>query len=79
MSLDTASDHTGGDWLRGKSSHTAEDNVCLICGENCSRVALVELVYTFDVCDCGRWRYAHLVERLSHRNHYSVKLEADSE
>lgn len=41
---------------------------CPECGENCSRVALTELAYTFEPCTCDiEPRFAHLVEQVHHK------------
>lgn len=41
---------------------------CGVCGKDCLRTAMVDLVYTFEPCKCDiEPRYEHLVEHLYHR------------
>ena len=63
---------TGGDFLKVVRSHVRY-SVCPECSEDCSKVSLARLVYTFEECDCGRPEYAHLTERLHHRSCYKNK------
>lgn len=42
-------------------------SICPACQADCNRVALVDLVYAFEPCDCPTVSYTHLVERLWHR------------
>ena len=42
---------------------------CPGCRADLTRVAVVELAYVFDVCECGTPDYPHLVEQLWHREH----------
>jgi hypothetical protein len=49
-----------------RGSHGWKRN-CTVCGEDCSTTALVEIFYTFTVCQCDKAPYDHLVETLSHR------------
>ncbi len=39
---------------------------CPACGEDISRVPLVELAYTFAPCDCKAESYTHLIESVWH-------------
>lgn len=44
-----------------------EQTNCPLCKQDLLRVALVELLYVFEVCLCGKPAYPHLVEQLWHR------------
>ncbi|RLC72749.1 MAG: hypothetical protein DRI26_02340 [Chloroflexi bacterium] len=63
----------GRDFLRarvkGWLSHP-QAGICPECGEDCTSSPLVELVYTFERCSCGKPCYSHLVEQLHHRRCY---------
>ena len=65
---------TGGELLRyivrgpGRNLHLEQGRSCLLCGVDCSRVGIGKLAYVFEVCECGRPDYPHLVERLQHRS-----------
>jgi hypothetical protein len=49
--------------------HGSSRDVCPVCREKLSRVALVSLAYTYEPCDCPAAPYVHLVEQLWHRKH----------
>jgi hypothetical protein len=49
---------------------------CLVCGRDCSSVALAEVVYTFERCSCFRVSYVHLVEQLWHRTCLTGRAQA---
>lgn len=42
-------------------------HACPKCGEDCSSVALVDLVYTWEPCNCDVVSSVHLVETVYHR------------
>ena len=50
---------------RLETQHDNQD-ACPECGKD-TNVAIVTLVYTFEVCKCGRPDYDHLIEQLWHR------------
>lgn len=50
-----------------ENRHTIFQN-CPVCGEDVSEIAIVKLVYTHEVCECGSPHYAHLVEQLWHKD-----------
>lgn len=52
-------------------NHRTDGGCCGRCGEDVGRIALPELAYTWEVCDCGTPTYAHLVEQPWHRDHVS--------
>lgn len=39
---------------------------CPVCKEDCMHEAMVDIVYTFEPCSCGKPEYTHLVEQLYH-------------
>ena len=41
---------------------------CPDCGDPVNLTGLTELVYSFEVCDCGDPDFVHLIERLWHRD-----------
>lgn len=43
---------------------------CKVCGKDCSREAIVKLVYTHEACDCKAATYRHLVENIYHAECY---------
>ena len=47
---------------------------CKVCGDDCGRIGMVNLVYVFETCVCEEAGYTHLVERLYHRNCF-VEME----
>ena len=49
------------------------NQTCKICGEDCSKIAMVELVYVFEPCDCEEAGYTHLVEQLYHRHCFKAE------
>jgi hypothetical protein len=61
---------TGDDLAIGwdRRHHIRED--CPLCGDPVRTVAILNLVYTFEVCECGAPKYTHLVETLYHRACY---------
>lgn len=63
---------TGGELLKFLVRHPGHGGrhlraECLLCEQDCSRVALVNLAYVFERCSCGVPEYEHLIERLAHR------------
>jgi hypothetical protein len=41
---------------------------CPDCGEKgLAQISLIDLTYTFEVCECGTPAYPHMVEQLRHR------------
>jgi len=42
------------------------NRTCPVCGQDCSTVALVKLVYRFEECNCSYAPYTHLIERVYH-------------
>ena len=46
---------------------------CKVCEDDCSAVALVELVYVFELCGCEEAEYTHLVEQLYHRHCFKAE------
>lgn len=47
-----------------------EKKKCPHCKEEISRVALVDLVYAFESCDCDAAHYVHLTKTIYHRDCY---------
>jgi len=43
---------------------------CPGCGESCARVALVQLLYLWEPCQCSQVNYPHLSEQVWHRSCY---------
>lgn len=58
---------TGKDLLKMIKGHPNKKN-CPKCGVDVSTTALVDLVYTFEGCDCKKVPYKHLVETIWHRH-----------
>lgn len=48
-----------------------EKKTCPRCKEEISRVALVNLVYAFEPCDCDAAPYVHLTKTIYHRDCYA--------
>jgi hypothetical protein len=42
-------------------------HLCPVCKDDLMRVAVVDLIYSFELCSCGSPEYEHLVEQLWHR------------
>jgi len=40
---------------------------CPACAKDCGAIALVDLIYCFQTCDCKYAPYVHLVEHVYHR------------
>jgi hypothetical protein len=57
---------TGNDLLKTIKAHP-DRKTCPRCGEDVGRVALVDLVYTFEACECAAAKYRHLEETIYHR------------
>lgn len=53
---------------------------CPGCGRDCMRIAIVDLAYTFEVCECRNGiGYDHLVEQLWHRECLASREETSDE
>jgi len=50
--------------LPGPHSHRHD---CPECGQSIMQTAIVDLVYTFEVCTCDEVPYTHLMETIWHR------------
>lgn len=48
-------------------------NQCPRCDVDLMRVALTELAYVFDTCNCGVSTYTHLVEQMWHRTCHAAE------
>ena len=59
--------------ITGSMRGHTQAGICPECGGDCREVALIKLVYTFEVCNCGKIGYAHLVEQLHHRSCFSTE------
>lgn len=46
--------------------------ICPGCGKDCSRIALVSVVYTFETCECDG--SSHLVETIWHKDCYAAPI-----
>jgi hypothetical protein len=52
----------------GRGMSHALEQPCPNCNQDCMNTAMVDLVYTYEVCSCAEFpQYPHLVERLWHR------------
>jgi hypothetical protein len=49
---------------------------CGGCGKDLMRTGLPELVYSFEVCDCGDPGYAHLIEQMWHRACFAAEVQS---
>lgn len=58
---------TGADLILSWDRRHRIATVCPRCADPVMTVAMVNLVYTHEVCSCGTPNYAHLVETLYHR------------
>lgn len=58
---------TVSDVLRTIDGHP-DKRLCPVCSEQMARVALVDIVYAFEPCDCAVAPYRHLVQTLYHKN-----------
>ena len=43
------------------------EEACPVCFKDCMRIGITKLVYSYEVCRCDAVPYAHLLERLWHR------------
>lgn len=50
--------------------HYEKARTCPECQGDCSKTAIDELIYTFELCSCGNPEYPHLIEQLHHRSCY---------
>lgn len=46
---------------------------CPNCNQDCSPIAMVNLVYTWEICHCGVANYPHLVETIWHKECFKNK------
>ena len=46
---------------------SCKSGVCPVCIKNCGRVALSELVYTWEPCDCEKANFVHLSPTVWHK------------
>lgn len=57
-------------------------SLCQGCNQDCGGTALVDLVYTFEICRCEKADYSHLTETLWHKTcfyaDYLSKLKKDN-
>ena len=51
---------------RWPSGHPEQTN-CPLCKKDLLRIAMIENLYVFEVCTCGKPAYPHLVEQMWHR------------
>ena len=49
------------------------NRICKTCGKDCSRVAIVKLVYAYEACACNAASYRHLVENVYHAECYAKR------
>lgn len=56
------------------ATHREDASQCGVCGNDCATVALTDLCYSFEECDCNAWPYAHLVENLWHRECFAAEF-----
>ena len=74
---------TGGDFANSRvikhrqDRHTIFQN-CPVCGEDVSKIAIIKLVYTHAICECGTPEYPHLVEQLWHKGCF-IKFSPESD
>lgn len=68
---------TGRTWLKSMPDD-CKNRTCPECGKDCRGVALVNLVYTWEVCNCGKVDYEHLSPTLHHRDCFLKCKEADT-
>ena len=67
MKTKQAKTPTGEDFIETLRDHHSIARKCRICKSETARTAIVDLVYTFEVCSCELAPYDHLVETLYHR------------
>lgn len=63
-------------WSALGRCHKSADG-CPQCGEDCTRIAITSLVYSFERCSCDAASYEHLVETLWHRSCFAQRYDGD--
>lgn len=63
---------TGNDLLRHR--HKESHRRCPHCDADLMKVAIVDLAYTIEQCDCAAADYVHLAEQLWHRDHLVARI-----
>jgi hypothetical protein len=64
-------EHTGRSYVDAHEVY----RVCPRCQGDVSHTTILEVVYTFEPCTCGRLEYLHLVEQLWHRRCFLLAVE----
>lgn len=53
-------------------------STCPACHSSVARVGIVELVYTFETCECDVADYVHLAERVWHHRCFAASVAGDA-
>ena len=72
-------DVTAKDLIKSFNRRHPGSALCPGCGANLMTEAITKIVYTFEICPCGKVKYEHLAEQLWHRHCFREPAQRDGD